>query len=101
MTANERTYLGYLRTSVALSMLGVVIEQLYRLDPSTDRSPTFGYYVLSKPLAAMLQCSALGMTLLGAIRFLRQQHAMSIGKVHVGGWEIVVIVVFMSLVSII
>ncbi|KAK3636449.1 hypothetical protein LTR56_014236 [Elasticomyces elasticus] len=90
--ANERTFLGYLRTSLALSMLGAVVAQLYRLQHSPTPSPTFGFYILSKPIAAIFQCSAICMTLLGAIRFYRQQHAMSIGKVHAGGWEILVII---------
>jgi len=79
-------------------MLGVVILQLYQLNRPEDPSPVFGYYVVSKPIAVILQCYALGLTLLGAVRFLRQQHAMTIGKVHAGGWEIYVIVVSISLV---
>jgi len=37
-TANERTYLAYLRTSVALAMLGIVVAQLYRLQPGPSSS---------------------------------------------------------------
>ncbi|KAK4629612.1 hypothetical protein CLAFUW4_07815 [Fulvia fulva] len=97
--ANERTFLGYLRTSVALSMLGVIVAQLYRLQHHPSPSPIFGYFILSKPISAILQCSALGMAILGAIRYFRQQAAMARGKVHAGGWEVMVIVVFSSLVG--
>lgn len=96
--ANERTFLGYLRTSVALSMLGVIVAQLYRLQHSPTPDPVFGFYAISKPISGMLQCSALGMVLLGAIRFWRQQTAMAVGKVHAGGWEVMTIVVFTILV---
>ncbi|KAF2763654.1 hypothetical protein EJ03DRAFT_283703 [Teratosphaeria nubilosa] len=97
--ANERTYLGYYRTSAALSMLGVVISQLYRLQHVANPSAVFGYYLLSKPIACLFQGSAIFVVLLGTIRFYRQQKAMSIGKVHAGGWEVTVMSAFMFLVS--
>ena len=86
--ANERTFLGYLRTSLALSIIGVMIAQLYRLEHSQDPDPIFGYYVLSKPLAAIFYCAALCVVLLGCLRFWRQQSAMAVGKAHAGGFEI-------------
>ncbi|KAI7152888.1 hypothetical protein KC349_g8711 [Hortaea werneckii] len=89
--ANERTYLGYLRTSLALSMVGVAIAQLYRLKHSPSPNPVYGYYVLGKPVACVFHASALGVILVGAVRFFRQQSAMSIGKVHARGWEVLVI----------
>ncbi|RMX72761.1 hypothetical protein D0869_14286 [Hortaea werneckii] len=78
--ANERTYLGYLRTSLALSMIGVIISQLYRLQHSPSPDPVYGYYVLGKPIASIFHASGLGVVLVGAVRFFRQQSAMSIGK---------------------
>ncbi|KAK5171946.1 uncharacterized protein LTR77_003583 [Saxophila tyrrhenica] len=87
--ANERTFLGYLRTSVALSMIGAVIAQLYRLQHRPNPDDVFGYYVLSKPLAGIFQGAALIVVLLGGIRFWRQQNAMAIGKVHAGGFELI------------
>ncbi|KAK5131305.1 hypothetical protein LTR08_001144 [Meristemomyces frigidus] len=93
--ANERTYLGYLRTSVALSIIGITVAQLYRLQHVAQPNSVFGYFVLSKPIAAIFQLSALGMSVLGAIRFYRQQSAMAVGKVHSGGWEILFISVYM------
>lgn len=97
--ANERTFLGYLRTSLALSMLGAIIAQLYRLQHSQHPNPVFGFYVLSKPLCGILQCCALGFVLLGCIRYFRQQSAMARGKVFAGGWEVLTIVLFSSSVS--
>ncbi|KAI7256904.1 hypothetical protein KC343_g4846 [Hortaea werneckii] len=89
--ANERTYLGYLRTSLALSLVGVIISQLYRLQHSPSPDLVYGYYVLGKPIASIFHASALGVILVGAVRFFRQQSAMSIGKVHTGGWEVLIV----------
>lgn len=90
-TANERTYLGYLRTSLAFSMLGIVVAQLFRLQHSIDPSHTFGYFILGKPLAAVLEVVAMVTALIGAHRYWRQQTAMMRGKCWAGGWELVVI----------
>ena len=98
-TANERTFLGYLRTSVALSILGTLIAQLYRLQHRENPSNIFGYFVLSKPLSAIFQCAALCIVLVGGIRFWRQQSAMAIGRVHAGGWEVIAVAVGSFLVS--
>lgn len=98
-TANERTYLGYLRTSLALSMLGVVTAQLFRIQHSVTPSTTFGYYVLGIPLASIFQIAAIFMSLLGGFRFWRQQQAMSRGKVWAGGWEIYLIMGAVGVVS--
>ncbi|KAI6857008.1 hypothetical protein KC338_g8237 [Hortaea werneckii] len=89
--ANERTFLGYLRTSLALSMVGVAIAQLYRLQHSPSPNLVYGYYVLGKPIACIFHASALGVILVGAVRFFRQQSAMSVGKVHSRGWEVLVV----------
>lgn len=89
--ANERTFLGYLRTSLALSMLGIVIAQLFRLQHTIDPSHTFGYFVLGKPLAAILEGAAMATALVGARRFWRQQMAMMRGNCLAGGWELVAI----------
>ena len=96
--ANERTYLGYLRTAVALSVLGVTVAQLYRLQHAAAPDAAFGYFVLSKPVAGLFQGSALVVTLIGAGRFYRQQHAMAVGKVRAGGWEVYLVSVFVLFV---
>lgn len=86
--ALERTFLGYLRTSLALSMTGVVIAQLFRLQKSPTASTSFGFYVTGEPLAACFIASSIVVVLLGAFRFWRQQGAMTRGKVWAGGWEV-------------
>lgn len=80
-------------------MLGVLIAQLYRLQHSPTPDPTFGYYVLSKPISCIFHASAAGVAILGAVRFFRQQHSMAIGKVYAGGWELMLIGAYVLLVS--
>jgi uncharacterized membrane protein YidH (DUF202 family) len=86
--ALERTYLGYMRTSLALSMVGVIIAQLFRLQASALPDGRVGYFVLGVPLAACFICGSIVVVVLGALRFWRQQTAMVRGKVWVGGWEV-------------
>lgn len=80
-------------------MLGVIIAQLYRLQHSPNPDPTLGYFVLSKPISCIFHASAACVALLGSVRFFRQQHAMAIGKIQAGGWELMVIGVYVLLVS--
>jgi len=79
-------------------MIGVTVAQLYRLQHTEHPNSVFGYFVLSKPVASMFQCAALGTALLGAVRFFRQQSAMAIGRVHAGGWEVFTIGFFVFFV---
>ena len=99
LIANERTFLGYLRTSLALAMLGVVIAQLYRLQHSPSPDRYLGYYVLSKPISCIFHASAICVAILGSVRFFRQQHAMATGTIITGGWELMIIGVYILLVS--
>ncbi|KAF3392735.1 hypothetical protein F1880_008866 [Penicillium rolfsii] len=80
-----RTLLAYIRTSVVIAMQGVVIAQLFRLQPPGDR---LKFYVAGKPLAVACHSVAILVALIGAYRFWRQQGAISAGKVHAGGWEL-------------
>jgi len=98
--ALERTFLGYLRTSVALSMVGVIVAQLFRLNTQPLPDNRIGYYRVSIPLATAFILSAIAVTALGAVRFWRQQAAMTRGKVHAGGWEVLLIMGISILVSV-
>ncbi|KEQ80071.1 hypothetical protein M438DRAFT_237854, partial [Aureobasidium pullulans EXF-150] len=97
--ANERTFLAYQRTSLALSMLGIVTAQLFSLQHSQHPDPVFGYHALGRPLAALFQSAAIVVILIGGHRFWRQQMNMARGRVWAGGWEIWSIMAFMLLVS--
>lgn len=95
--ALERTFLGYLRTSLALSIVAVIIAQLFRLEHNVKPNKTFGFYVLSIPLSCACIGAAMVILLFGAYRFWRQQNAILRGKVHAGGWEVnaIAVTVFM------
>jgi uncharacterized membrane protein YidH (DUF202 family) len=96
--ALERTFLGYLRTSLALSMIGVVVAQLFRLQHSPTPNSIFGFYVLGKPLACICQGAAIYSLLLGAYRVWRIQNAMVRGKTIAGGFEVFLLGVGVMLV---
>ncbi|KAF2186968.1 hypothetical protein K469DRAFT_629751 [Zopfia rhizophila CBS 207.26] len=97
--ALERTYLGYLRTSLALAVAGVLTAQLFRLQHTVNPNPNFGFFVLGIPLAATFIAFGLVVLLIGAWRFWRQQNAMIRGKVYAGGWEVTMIMVLSVIVS--
>ena len=86
--ALERTYLGYLRTSLALSILGVVIAQLFRLQNADNPHPKIGYFITGIPAAIACILGAILVLLVGAYRFWRLQNAVLRGKVYAGGWEV-------------
>ncbi|KFY53615.1 hypothetical protein V497_08362 [Pseudogymnoascus sp. VKM F-4516 (FW-969)] len=89
--ALERTFLGYLRTSQALSMLGVIISQLFTLQKTISPDPHIGYFVTGKPLGAICQGAAMLTLLLGTFRWWRQQNAITRGKALAGGFELTII----------
>ncbi|KAL6716030.1 hypothetical protein ACLMJK_006992 [Lecanora helva] len=100
--ALERTYLGYMRTSLAITMLAVIIAQLFRLQHTSTPNKSLGFFVISTPLACICIAAAILVLLLGSYRFWRQQNAMLRGKVHAGGWEINAIsaIVFMIILTV-
>lgn len=73
---------------MALSVVSVIIAQLFRLEHAQNPSRVFGYFILGIPLACVCIGAAIVVLLLGAYRFWRQQNAILRGKVRVGGWEI-------------
>ncbi|CAL3972661.1 unnamed protein product [Diplocarpon coronariae] len=87
--ALERTFLGYLRTSLALSMLGTIVAQLFRIQHAPVPNSQFGFFVLGKPLAFICQGTAIYVMLIGAFRTWRLQNAIVRGKAITGGYEFV------------
>ncbi|KAF7548651.1 hypothetical protein G7046_g8602 [Stylonectria norvegica] len=86
--ALERTFLGYLRTSMQMSMFGTVVAQLFSLK---NHDSGFGYTLVGKPLAAVCFIFSIGTLLLGAVRSWRHQRAIIRGKALVSGLEIHII----------
>lgn len=74
--ALERTFLSWMRTSIALASSGVVIAQLFILK---GVNPTTG-----KALGAALAFSAILTSLLGCLRYFRLQKQLIIGKADTG-----------------
>ena len=90
-SANERTFLGYLRSGQAFSMLGVFIAQLLRLNPAPHPNPRIGFFAVSVPLASACQIMAIIVTLIGSMRFIKYQKHMALGLALSGGWEVGVV----------
>ncbi|KAJ6093595.1 hypothetical protein N7486_008884 [Penicillium sp. IBT 16267x] len=86
--ALERTFLAYIRTSVVIAMQGVVIAQLFRLQRAPSDQDRLRFYQVGIPLAVSCHGVAVLVALIGAFRFWRQQNAISLGKIHAGGWEL-------------
>ena len=87
--ALERTFLSYIRTSVILSMQGVLIAQLFRLQRSISQEQSeLTYFEVAIPLSVACHCVALLVVVIGAFRFWRQQSSIVSGTVHAGGWEL-------------
>ncbi|KAK1984940.1 hypothetical protein LZ30DRAFT_747541 [Colletotrichum cereale] len=83
-----RDHLGYLRTGAATATLGTVVAQLFAMQPPDSG---FGYTAIGKPLATACYCFAMCITLLGALRVWRLQHALLLGKTLSGGFEIMTV----------
>ncbi|PGH28698.1 hypothetical protein GX50_08567, partial [[Emmonsia] crescens] len=84
----ERTYLAYIRTSLAFAFQGVLIAQLFSLQNRQKPDTAFGFYAVGRPLACACHACAIAVAAVGAHRFWRQQNALARGKVHAGGWEL-------------
>lgn len=98
LLAVERTFLGYLRTSQALSMFGVIVAQLFTLQGTAPTNSSLTYSIVGKPLAAACQGVAMYILILGAYRWWRQQKTMIRGNVIVGGFELYLIGLIVMLV---
>ncbi|PQE23035.1 pf02656 domain containing protein [Rutstroemia sp. NJR-2017a WRK4] len=94
--ALERTFLAYLRTSLAMSVMGVSIAQLLwvlplRLQHSPTPNHVIGFFVLGKPLACICQVAAITTLLIGLYRSWRHQHKIVRGKALTGGFEVIIV----------
>lgn len=80
-------------------MQGVLIAQLFRLQRPTAPQDRLRFYDVGIPLAVTCHCVAIIVALIGAYRFWRQQSAISLGKVHAGGWELNWVGILLGMVS--
>ncbi|KLJ05828.1 hypothetical protein EMPG_10746 [Blastomyces silverae] len=86
--ALERTYLAYIRTSLAFAFQGALIAQLFSLQNKQDQNTAFGFNAVGRPLACACHACAIIVAAMGSYRFWRQQNALARGKVQAGGWEL-------------
>ncbi|KIW90033.1 uncharacterized protein Z519_09463 [Cladophialophora bantiana CBS 173.52] len=75
--ANERVFLGYVRTSSALANFAITILQLYRLKHDPVPPGKLSDYNLGIPLAVVTLFIGIAITLAGAWRFFACQSAMA------------------------
>lgn len=88
--ALERTYLGWFRTSVAITSFGIVITQLFILHNLDS--------IKGKVLGATLAFGGIVSSLLGCIRYFRQQSLLVQGKTLCGGWHTIIILVLLTVI---
>lgn len=79
--ANERTFLSWLRTSLAFTSIGVAVTQLFRLNNS-ENDPASGYKIrsLAKPIGVTFVGASLIMLFLGVDRYFLSQGIMTRGQ---------------------
>lgn len=85
--ALERSFLGWLRTSIALVSFGIVITQLFILQ-NLDRQK-------GVTLGSLIAVSGILVALAGCARYFRQQRQLILGKAISGGGDIVAFYVFL------
>ncbi|KAI9848413.1 MAG: hypothetical protein M1837_000208 [Sclerophora amabilis] len=96
--ALERTFLAYIRTSIALSLTAVMVTQFYVLSDNGSNQGGFTFHSVGKPLACTLVGISIVVALVGLVRYLRQQAAMVLGKALTGGGDLLLIGVLFCLV---
>lgn len=77
--ANERTVLAYVRTSLALSSMGVALVQLFTLSNSSGESNKT-IHIYARPLGAAGVALGLVTLFIGVVRYFTVQIALTEGK---------------------
>lgn len=100
LAALERTFLSYLRTSLALTNFGVAYALLFRT--TTTSGPPEGndlFFRSGIPIAVVFVVAGVAVVLLGAWRFYRQQNSLSRGKIRKAGWDLSLVFGIVAVVS--
>ncbi|CAE6449786.1 hypothetical protein ACGC1H_005588 [Rhizoctonia solani] len=81
--ANERTWLAYVRTSLAIASTGVALVQLFTI---AAQQPTGTVLIgaklqrFARPLGAVIVVIGMAVLTLGVTRYFRVQHALTLNK---------------------
>ncbi|OCT50262.1 hypothetical protein CLCR_07639 [Cladophialophora carrionii] len=78
--ANERVFLGYIRTASALANFAVTTLQLYRLQHHPASRDKLSDYDLGIPVATVTLIIAIAVAIAGVWRFFACQNAMALRK---------------------
>jgi len=78
--ANERTWLAYVRTSLAIASAGVALVQLFTISTSSNPDATRPLRRLIRPLGGTVVIIGLAVLATGGWRYFRVQHALQRGK---------------------
>ncbi|RDW64091.1 hypothetical protein BP5796_10593 [Coleophoma crateriformis] len=93
--ALERTFLAWLRTSLAFASIGIAITQLFRLNTTVSDSVAGGSYhrlrQLGKPLGATFLGISIVMLFVGFHRYFESQHWIIRGKFPASRGSIVLV----------
>ncbi|TFK52359.1 hypothetical protein OE88DRAFT_1657571 [Heliocybe sulcata] len=88
--ANERTILAYVRTSLALSSMGVALVQLFTLSNSASGTKS-ALHVYARPLGATGVVLGLLVLLIGVVRYFTVQTALTRGNFPVARVTVIVV----------
>lgn len=80
--ANERTYLAWLRTSLAFASIGVALTQFFRLDLNTTKNYNQNPETLrlSTALGSLFVGTGLVVIVVGITRYFSTQYYLQLGK---------------------
>lgn len=91
----ERTFLAWLRTSLAFASIGIAVTQLFRLNTSLSNAPDDGSFhtirQLGKPLGAAFLAISILVLFLGYQRYVQSQQWVMKGKFPASRGTIVIV----------
>ncbi|KAJ7050549.1 hypothetical protein C8F01DRAFT_1000629 [Mycena amicta] len=73
--ASERTFLAYVRTSLAIASTGVALVQLFTIASNSTANDAH----LARPLGATMVCLGMVVLAIGTTRYFRIQNALVVG----------------------
>ena len=99
VTALERTYLAYIRTSIALALTGTLVAQFAVLSDRMYTAQGVSMKQVGTPIAVTLDVMALIVAAVGGARYMRQQSLLIQKRWVTGGFDILTIFALAILVG--